>query len=281
LITLFKSEDFSLKILNYYEKNYYLIMKKKIAQVICCIAIILVVLATGCVSPPKDNKTTSTSGSFFNPGKPDPASSATATPAYVSEVTPFLTATPDNGYRTMPTETPRPGEIFCRIYSEKFIEYNKTAIAFDLKSPPMYINYTVKPSNITKHVVYSSKITGEGEKELEIDTYSPTSWFEVTVRSKTTGEIYLKDGFGEAKGYTLYLNRTLKVLKRDNMQIEFTPNNITAVASVWVKPAGNFDNTTKFNMTTDCAYFEPNPRDIMVYATATTTATPTYILQSG
>jgi len=256
-------------------------MKKKIVQVICCIAIILVVLVTGCVSPPKDNKTTSTSGSFFNPGKTDPASSATATPAYVSEVTPYLTATSNSGYRTMPTETPRPGDILCRIYSTKIIEYNKTAIAFDLKNPPMYINYTVKPSNITKHIVYSSKITGEGEKELEIDTYSPISWFEVTVRSRTTGEIYLQDGFGAAKGYNEYLNRTLKVLKRDDLQIEFNGNNITATTSVWVKPAGNFNDTSNFNMTTDCAYFEPNPRDLMPYATATTTATPTYILRSG
>jgi hypothetical protein len=256
-------------------------MKKKIAQVICCIAIILVVLATGCVSPPKDNKTTSSSGSFFNSGKTDPGSSATATPAYVSEVTPFLTATPDSGYRTMPPATPPPGDIFCRIYSTKIVEYNKTAIAFDLKSPPMYINYTVKPSNITKTIVYSSKITGEGEKELKIDTYSPTSWFDVTVRSRSNGEIYLQDGFGAAKGYNEYLNRTLKVIKSDDLQIEFTANNITATANVWVKPSGNFNETTKFNMTTDCAYFEPNPRDLMAYATATTTATPTYILRSG
>jgi hypothetical protein len=255
-------------------------MKKKIAQVICCIAIIFVVVASGCVSPPKDNKTSSTTGSFFNPGQTGTAVT-TATPNYVTEVTPFGTATQASGYRTMPPETPRPGDIFCRIYSEKFIEYNKTAIAFDLKSPPMYINYTVKPSNITKTIVYSSKITGEGEKELKIDTYSPTSWFEVTVRSKATGEMYLQDGFGEAKGYGLYLNRTLKIVKRDNMQIEFTANNITATASVWVKPDGNFNDTTKFNMTTDCAYFEPNPRDNLYYATATTTATPTYILRSG
>ena len=264
------------------KSRYYLIMKKKIAQVICCIAIIFVVVASGCVSPPKDNKTSSTTGSFFNPGKTDPAGAATVTPTYVSEVTPFLTATPGSGYRTMPPQTPLPGDIFCRIYSTKnTYEYNKTAIAFNLQNPPMYINYTVKPSNITKTIVYSSKITGEGEKELKIDTYSPISWFEVTIRSKTTGEIYLQDGFGAAKGYNEYLNRTLKVLKRDDMQIEFGGNNITASASVWVRPAGNFNDSTKFNMTTDCAYFEPNPRDNLYYATATTTATPTYILRSG
>jgi hypothetical protein len=255
-------------------------MKEKLARIICCITIILVVAASGCVAPPKDNKTSSTTGNFFNPGQTNPGTATTTTtPNYVTEVTPFVIATPDTGYRTMPPVTQLPGDIYCRIYSTKIYEYNKTAIAFNLQSPPMYINYTVKPSNITKKIVYSSKITGEGEKELKFDTYSPSSWFEVTVRSKSTGEIYLQDGFGEAKGYNLYLNHTLKILKRDNMQIDFVGNNITATASVWVKPAGNFNDTTHFNMTTDCAYFEFNPRNSLYIATATTTATPTYYLR--
>jgi hypothetical protein len=125
----------------------------------------------------------------------------------------------------------------------------------------MYINYTVKPSNITYNRVITSKITGEGEKTITIDTYSPYSWFEVIVRNKSSGDIYLQDGFGTGKGYNEYLNRTLKVLKRDNMQIEFGGNNITATASVWVKPSGNIDDFSQFNLTTDCAYFNPNPRD--------------------
>ena len=103
-------------------------------------------------------------------------------------------------------------------------------------------------------------MTGGGEQIITIDTYSPVSWFEVTVRNKTSGEIYLRDGFGTGKGYTEYLNRTLKVLKRDDMQIEFAGNNITATAMVWVKPESNIDDTSKFNLSTDCAYIDPNPR---------------------
>ena len=245
-------------------------MKEKLARIICCITIILVVAATGCVAPPKDNKTSSTTGNFFNPGQTDPATTATATPNFVTEVTPFVTVTSGSGYRTMPPTTQIAEEKYCRIYSTKnTYVYNKTAITFDLQSPPMYINYTVKPSNVTKKIVYTSKITGEGDKVITIDTYSPLSWFEVTVRSKTTGEIYLQDGFGTAKGYNEYLNRTLKVLKRDNMLIEFGGNNITATAMVWVKPAGNVNDTTQFNMTTDCASFDYNPRDIIPFATAT------------
>ena len=248
-------------------------MKEKLARIICCITIILVVAATGCVAPPKDNKTSSTTGNFFNPGQTNPVASATATPNFVTEVTPFVTGTPVSGYRTIPPTTQLPGDIYCRIYTspKNTYEYNTTAIAFDLQSPPMYINYTVKPSNVTYKKVVDSKLTGGGEQVLTIDTYSPVSWFEVTVRSKSTGEIYLQDGFGTGKGYTTYLNRTLKVLKRDNMQIEFKRNNITATAMVWVKPAGNINDTTQFNMTTDCAYFDPNPRDFIQVGT---TATP-------
>ena len=126
----------------------------------------------------------------------------------------------------------------------------------------MYINYTVKPSNVTRKIWAESKITGEASKEITVDTYSPVSWFEVTVRSKSTGEIYLQDGFGTKK-YTEYINRTLKVLKRDNIQVEFKRNNITATAMVWVKPLGNFDDISQFNWTTDCTYFDFNPRDFV------------------
>jgi len=248
-------------------------MKEKLARIVCCITIILLVAATGCVAPPKDNKTSSTTGNFFNPGKTTPAPDATATPNYVTEVTPFVAATSVSGYHTIPITTQIPEDKYCRIYTspKNTSEYSTTAIAFDLRSPPMYINYTVKPSNVTIKKVVDSKLTGGGTQVLTIDTYSPVSWFEVTVRSKSTGEIYLQDGFGTGKGYTTYLNRTLKVLKRDDMQIEFKRNNITATAMVWVKPSGNFNDTTQFNMTTDCAYFDPNPRDFVQVGT---TATP-------
>ncbi len=73
----------------------------------------------------------------------------------------------------------------------------------------------------------------------------------------------------QGRGIPRYLNRTLKVLKRDDMQIEFAGNNITATAMVWVKPESNIDDTSKFNMSTDCAYIDPNPRDFLVVATTT------------
>jgi hypothetical protein len=249
-------------------------MKKNIISLACCISIILIVMASGCVAPPKENATSTKTGTSAGGNKLIPGT--TETPNYVTEVTPFVTVTASgtSGYSAIPT-TPVPGDLYCRIYSTtNTYAYNKTAIAFNVQNPPMYINYTVKPSNITYKDWTIPKLTGEKEKQITIDTYSPYSWFVVTVMSKSTGEIYLQDGFGTQK-YTMYLNRTLKVLNRDNMQIEFSGNNITATAMVWVKPEGNFDDP-KFNQTTDCAYFAANPRNVISVVTAKTTATPTY-----
>jgi hypothetical protein len=235
-------------------------MKEKLTRIAFCIAIIVIVLISGCVAPSKNNQTSSATGNFLNTDQQTTV--ITTTPSYVKEVTPFMSVTPTSAYRTIPPTIQQDQEKYCRIYSTtNTYAYNRTAITFDLRSPPMYINYTVKPSNITYNRVITSKITGEGEKTITIDTYSPYSWFEVIVRNKSSGDIYLQDGFGTGKGYNEYLNRTLKVLKRDNMQIEFGGNNITATASVWVKPSGNIDDFSQFNLTTDCAYFNPNPRD--------------------
>jgi hypothetical protein len=257
-------------------------MKQNVICLLCCISVILIVVASGCITPPKENATILKKGTSATGGNPlNPAT--TPTPSYVEEVTPFVSIIPTTQPHSMITSAPAPENLYCRIYSTtNTYAYNKTAVAFDLKYPPMYINYTVKPSNVTYKDVIDRKITGQGEEEITVDKYSPVSWFEVTVRSKTTPDkIYLQDGFGEAKGYTLYLNRTLKIVNRDDMQIEFYGNNITATASVWVSPEGNFNDTSRFNMTTDCAYFASNPRDVYVIGTPTTTATPAYKLQPG
>ena len=254
-------------------------MKQNVICLLCCISIILIVVATGCVAPPKENATISKKGTSAD-GKLIPG--ATATPKnYVTEVTPFVTVIPTSETHTGPVSTQSPGDLYCRIYTTKTKNtdfYNKTAIAFNLQNPPMFISYTVKPSNVTYYDFVDYQITGQAEKRIKVDKYSPISWFVVKVIDKGTGEIYLEDGFGTEK-YTLYLNRTLKILNQKNLQIEFTGNNITSTAMVWVKPEGNFNDTMQFNKTTDCAYLQPNPRNVIDFATAKTTATPTYRAQ--
>jgi len=242
-------------------------MKEIIIRIACCISVLLIVAASGCVAPPKENATSTRNGNIVNPNQPG-GTQTTATPNYVTEVTPFVTVTTSgtSGFSVIPTQIP--GDLYCRIYSTTLKEFNHTAIEFDLQNPPMYINYTVKPSNITeKRAVRENMV----DKVITIDTYSPVSTFVITVLNKATGEVFLQDGFG-TRQYTTYLNRTLKVLKRDNLQIEFRSSNITATAMVWVKPEGNFAEP-KFNTTTDCAYFTANPRNDLPFVTATPTPT--------
>ena len=137
----------------------------------------------------------------------------------------------------------------------------------------MYINYTVTPQNITVNRAATSQYLTKEDVIYHYSTYDPQSYFVITVRNKTSGKVYLEDGFGN--DYTMYLNRTLKVLNADDMLIEMKGNKITATVNFWVKPPGNFDNPD--NMTFDtCTYWGAAPRDVTAEAIVTGTTTPTW-----
>jgi hypothetical protein len=103
----------------------------------------------------------------------------------------------------------------------------------------MVINFSVVPTNVTgtKIITEHAGTDIETTTEVKFDYFSPLSWFEVTVRNKQTGKILLQDGFN--KGYMTSTNRTIKVLNRDNVQIELLGNQITATVDVGVKKDGN------------------------------------------
>jgi hypothetical protein len=152
------------------------------------------------------------------------------------------------------SHTPVPPDITCRIHSVEMSGYNGSAFTFSQKNPPMFINYTVIPKNTTVNKVFTDP-NSKQTKTLTYSDYSPSSWFEVTVRNSATKEIILQDGFGSTKGYTTYLSRTLKVLKSGDLLVEFRGNDIKAYATVWVKPHGNFDES-RLSEFTNCMYWE-------------------------
>jgi hypothetical protein len=235
--------------------------------------LIFSVLAGGCVAPPKPGSPGSGgTGSF---GGSETVAPPTNTLSYVTEVTPYVTGTTiGQGYTTFAPTTQIPQDKSCLINLAQCSEYNRTAFTFDLKNPPMYINYTVVPFNETITKVVSSKTGEKGEQVITLDTYSPHSWFQITVRNQTTGEIYLDDGFGKTKGFPEYLNRILKVMNRNNLQIDLRCNNITATAGIWVKPAGNIESYETMPFA-ECTYFD-RPRDLLAQVTATTSPSPPY-----
>jgi len=223
-------------------------MNMKYSCLVYSLAIILCLAAAGCLKPPTDG---------------------TETP---------VVTTP---------RTPIPLDATCSIYTKTgAYAYNGTAFTFNQKNPPMFINYTVIPKNVTKTQVSTEAFgtymktpahaagdyvptKGKGSARTEIrSVYSTSSWFEVTVRDGKTNEIILQDGFGEAKGYPTYLSRTLKVLKSGDLLVEFKGNDITASVTVWVKPHGNFDES-RLSEITDCMYWEGN-RDTLATAAPTT-----------
>lgn len=248
---------------------------------VVCIIVIAAIVVTGCIAPPLESTDlvngTSTTGTST---KQVTSPVTTSTLQYVTLVTPYVTEQTASVsgspiYHTFAPPTPLPEERSCRIYTTtQVFMHNGSAFSFNLKNPPMYINYTAHPSNITGYDVYTSRYGSHASKAVPYNRYDPLSYLEITVRSKDTGEIYLQDGFGT--GYSTYLNRVLKVLKRDDLLIELKGNEMNATINFWVKPAGNFDNPD--NLTFDkCTYWEVIPRDNLAMALINGTPTPTWV----
>jgi len=253
----------------------------KTHSVFLSLFIIAFLILSGCVAPPKETPGSSdpmSSSSTVPATSPTPGTTATPVNVYVTEVTPYVTVvntgepeTPE--YRIFSTPTPLPEDRSCRIFttSQPYF-YNGTAFTFDLKNPPLYINYSVIPQNITVNKATTSRFGKKGDVVYQYSTYDPQSYFIISVRSKSTGEIYLEDGFGT--DYTTYLSRTLKVLEADDLLIEIKGNKITATSSFWVKPYGNFDDAQ--NMTFDACTYWGQTRDVTAYALVTATTTPSW-----
>lgn len=243
-------------------------MKEKSLYLVYILAILLVLFTAGCVAPPTEKPMKTTD--LYDPNQFATNNSSSTTSSFVSEVTlsDYASSTPEPaGYTTFLPTTRIPADITCRIHRINIFGYNGTAFTFDLKNPPMYISYTVVPTNVTVNKVYTDSFTKQ-ITTLTYSEYSPTSWFEVTVRNNATKEIILQDGFGEAKGYSVYLTRTLKILKTGDLLVEFRSSNIKASAIIWVKPIGNF-NESRLSEFTDCTYWDAQ-RDSIVMAKPTT-----------
>lgn len=242
-------------------------MKEKYLFPVYTLAVILVIFTAGCVAPPQENST-------FNPLASDTQNQSslqtTEQPSYVSEVTLSNyepTTIQTAGFTTFQLTTQIPADISCRIHSLQLSGYNGTAFIFNLKNPPMYINYSVIPRNITVNKVYTDSFSKQTVTRTYSD-FSPSSWFEVTVRDNATKEIILQDGFGPNKGYSVYMSRTLKILKTGDLLVEFRGSDIKASAMIWVKPIGNFEDS-RLSEFTDCTYWDSR-RDTIPVATPTT-----------
>jgi len=211
------------------------------------VVIILLVVASACVAPPKPAPSANSSaGTTSHPGVTGSAVTTAPTPQYVTIETPFVTPTtiPQTlNTKTTITPTPVPDEWVDIYRSTQYYSYNSTAFSFDLKNPPMLIHYYLQPVNVTgkKIVVKHYGLDIETTEEVSYERYSQYSWFEVTVRDKTTGRILTQDGFGNAKEnqYSQNVNNTIKVYNNGEVLVGLDGNLITATVVVTVKKDKN------------------------------------------
>lgn len=209
-------------------------------------------IVAGCVAPPEETAASGPTDLY------DPNQFATSTtvpgqnPGLLADATPFQTiVTPTMGYNVLQTETAIPDNLVCLIdlaVLNSTVEFNRTAKAINLKNPPLYINYTItKTYNVTGTKISTDRSGSKKEITTSYSYYSPYSFFEITVRNPTTGEIYQQDGFGKDHGYML--NKTIQVSKSGNLLIELSGFNTTPTVGFWIKPSDNL-NTDLVNIST-------------------------------
>jgi len=242
-------------------------MKEKYLYAICILAIIFVIFTTGCVTPPQEN----TQNITYKTG----TKIVTKQPTYyVTVVTTQQNASPaiqTQGYSTFLPTTEIPEDMTCSIYSVSLSGFNQSGLIFDLKNPPMYINWTVVPKNVTVNKVYTDANTKK-TVTLQYSDFSPNSWFVVTVRDNANKEVILQEGFGESKGYSIYLKRTMKILKTGEILVEFDSHDMkSASATIWVKPRENF-NESRLSEFRTCMYWDEY-RNVLSMPTQTSVTT--------
>lgn len=170
----------------------------------------------GCMS-----ETSDTSGST-TPG-------ASLTQSYVKQATLFITPTESLSNPTFSQGTQPPEDIVCMVdrREEVFTNANIKANSVNLVNPPLYINYTILDTQKGSDGKYAS-------------------YYKITVRDKKTGTIISQSGFGKKGGYVDFQFGgidVIKVMKSGELQIEKEGKDITIIAEIWVKPAGNLDSS--------------------------------------
>lgn len=230
-------------------------MRSCYIQITFAALLIVVIAVSGCVAPPTNTEPGTTD--IYNP----PATEVTAGAVgpggnFVTVATPFaVTPIETQNYVTFTKPTLPPEDLTCLIYFIPFdwrFSPNRTAFAFNLKNPPMYMNYTIDEPYLIKDIKISRDYKGN---EITVDTEypAPFSYLDITIRDRNSGEIYLQDGYSKDYGY--YLNNSdIKLTKSGDMLVEVSGYNVTGAVGFWVKPVGNFENNESFE-NTECVHW--------------------------
>lgn len=178
---------------------------------------------------------------IYVPTKPTPV----PTVSYVSVVTPIRTTTDDQSslrHVQPTTQTTEGQDDYVAIYSDD-LSYSTTdipsAVACDLKNPPLIIKYTISP-NMTLDSInhYNHTATHPGADELiNVTRPSDYAWFTVTIYNKETGQEVAQDGYGGV--YDQFAQKTYTNRTAGNYLIQFDGANLNAHVDMFIKREGN------------------------------------------
>ncbi|MDD1693359.1 MAG: hypothetical protein LUQ71_01415 [Methanoregula sp.] len=199
--------------------------------------------ATGNSSVALVSAGTSTGSAIFVP--------TTATPvpvvSYISVVTPIESSSDDQPVYRMLTEPARtqPQDTYAYIYSGNLSYYHgeaPTAMAFDVKEPPLVINYQVIPmitddSRIVKNQTESAKKAGQTDQLVNSTYASPQSAFTVTVYDRNSGGEIAQDGYGLA--YGMIPEKTFTVREAGSYIIQLDGKFVDVHVDMLLKREGN------------------------------------------
>ena len=176
-----------------------------------------------------------------------PTQAPTPVPTPVSYVTVIYRQTePIGEYEPIPQPSPieyhKPatGSEYYTLYSLNNQEalHALPYVAYNLTSPPLVIDYTVAPQNITHVIHLDYKILSQTyQEDLSINRHYEGYKFEIIVRDRETGKIVARDGVGDEYGFES--PKQLTLYKGGSYLFEFTGQYATVTLTMKVKKQGN------------------------------------------
>jgi len=176
--------------------------------------------------------------------KPVTQASGSATSQIISYVTiEPLQPQPTETHQILQPDIPgRSIEGFVTIYSIKNQSLTEAFpnVSFNLVNPPLIIEYSVIPINITdiKNIEYKIKSKKYNET-LHITRPYEGTWFTVIVRDKESGGIVAEDGVGKIWSFTS--PKRLDIQNIGNFQFEFDGEFGYLTLTMKVKKEGNIN----------------------------------------
>jgi hypothetical protein len=198
------------------------------------ILLVLLLLSSGCGQRPASGSNTS-----FQPFWTTTVAPAGGTP---------VPTTPDVGVvveiteipvkPTTPVPPPTEEVTYVEIYNKELLfKYNTTALEYDLKYPPLIIDFTLKPEIVNRVTVTRDPTCTPTDTNLCLKTVTvtypdPSAWFTITVKYLGSDQIVAQSGYN--REYDVSEEKRLTIRQPGYYHIEMTGSRLSAVVRMRV-----------------------------------------------